>query len=89
MLKEITLSAAVLALVATPLMAQEMEPPPESPPHLILAPPPDAEKPDDVGEPPEDPEEARLWLTGVFHSMMDIDHSGGLTRASSAPGWST
>ena len=80
MLKKIVLTACAFAFAAAPLLAQETSPPPDGP-QLVLMPPPGTEKPEDVGEPPADPEAAKDWLTGVFHSMMDIDSSGALSQA--------
>ena len=79
MLKKIVLIGCALALGVAPLMAQEASPEPE-PSQVVLMPPPDTDKPEDAGEPPADPEAVEVWITAIFHSMMDTDGNGELDR---------
>ena len=54
-------------------------------PQMVLAPPPDTEKPEDVGEPPADPEMAAEWMADIFFMMMDTDGDGQLSKEEMAP----
>ena len=86
MLRNIILIASALALGAGPALADRHEggepppPPPPDTPQLILMPPPDFVGPEDPGEPPADPEEAKGWLADHFHDGMDANGDGVVSK---------
>ena len=86
MLRNIILIASALALGAGPALADHHEggdpppPPPPDTPQLILMPPPDFIGPEDPGEPPADPEEAKGWLADHFHDGMDANGDGVVSK---------
>ncbi|MDA0335880.1 MAG: hypothetical protein O2782_11995 [bacterium] len=74
----------VAGLTASPALAQG-PPPPMDPPQIILSPPPETEPPGDAGEPPTDPEAAKVWLADIFFKMMDTNADGALSDAELHP----
>jgi hypothetical protein len=79
MIRRLTLFICLGLLAGFPVLTQadHHEPPPDSPPKLILQPPEGTEKPEDV-EMSEDPEEAKAQVVEIMFGMMDADGNGEL-----------